>query len=72
MIRSEAVKVEAHLRKTFGNNGIEVDMPKKAGQPGEVRVGSEFIGTLYRDDDEGEVSYSFTMSILEKDLQPNL
>jgi len=43
-------------------------MPEKPGQPVEVRVGPEFIGVLHRDDDEGEVSYSMMMSILEEDL----
>jgi len=38
----------------------------------EVRVDSEFIGVLHRDDDEGEVSYSMMMSILEEDLPPDL
>tara|TARA_A100001037_G_scaffold265351_1_gene256775 strand:- start:743 stop:892 length:150 start_codon:yes stop_codon:yes gene_type:complete len=47
-------------------------MPEKTGQPVEVRVDSEFIGVLYRDDEEGEVSYSMMMSILEEDLPPDL
>ena len=34
----------------------------------EVRVGTDFIGTLHRDEDEGEVSFTLTMAILEEDL----
>ena len=34
----------------------------------EVYIGSEFIGTLYRDEDEGELSYDFNMSIIDIDL----
>jgi len=72
MTRSEVARVQSYLRKTFGNNGIEIDMPEKTGQPVEVRVDSEFIGVLHRDDEEGEVSYSMMMSILEEDLPPDL
>ena len=72
MNRNEVARVQSYLRRTFGNNGIEIDMPEKPGQPVEVRVGSEFIGVLYRDDEEGEISYSMMMSILEEDLPPEV
>ena len=52
MTRGEVARVQSYLRKTFGNNGIEIDMPEKFGQPVEVRINSEFIGVLHRDDDE--------------------
>jgi hypothetical protein len=35
-----------------------------------VTVAGEFIGVLYRDEDEGEVSFSLNISILEEDLPP--
>ncbi|MDP6259748.1 MAG: DUF3126 family protein [Rhodospirillales bacterium] len=34
----------------------------------EVYLTEEFIGTIYRDDEEGEISYDFNMAILEIDL----
>jgi hypothetical protein len=34
----------------------------------EVYVGDEFIGVLFRDDDEGETAYQFQMAILDYDL----
>ena len=34
----------------------------------EVFMEDEFIGTLFRDDEDGEVSYAFNMAILEFDL----
>ena len=33
-------------------------------------LGDEFMGTIYRDDDEGDISYDFNMAILEMDLPP--
>jgi hypothetical protein len=35
----------------------------------EVFVDEEFIGVIYRDDDEGEVAYQFQMAILDYDLK---
>lgn len=68
MTPSEIVRVEAYLRTTFGNSKISIAPPKKPEAPIEVSIAGEFIGVLYRDDDEGEVSYSLNISILEEDL----
>jgi hypothetical protein len=71
MTREEIQQLEAHLRRTFSNDRINVPVPKRGGQPVEVRIGEEFIGVLHRDDEEdGEVSYTFMMSILDFDLPP--
>ena len=70
MTPKEIVTVQDYLRHKFGNDRIAIDQPKKPGAPIEMRIGDEFIGVLYRDDEEGEVSYSLTISILEEDLQP--
>jgi len=34
----------------------------------EVFIGDEFIGVIYRDDEDGELSWNFQMAILEVDL----
>lgn len=70
MTSEEIAKMQDYLRRTFDNNRIFVDKPIQPGAPIEVRVGQEFIGVLYRDEDEGEVSYILNMSILEDDLPP--
>ncbi len=67
----EIARVEDYLRATFGNPKIRIEPPKKRGAPIEVSIGDEFIGVLHRDEDEGEVSYSLTVSILDEDL-PNI
>ena len=38
MTRNEIARVQSYLRKIFANNGIEIDMPEKIGQPVEVRA----------------------------------
>lgn len=68
MTPNEIARVEAYLRTTFGNPRITIEPIKKRGAPIEVSIGGEFIGVLHRDEEEGEVSYSLNISILEEDL----
>lgn len=63
-------RVQAYLRKLFGNERIHIDTPKKAGATIEMRIGDEFVGTVHRDEEDGEVSFSLQMVILEEDLPP--
>lgn len=65
----EIGKVQNYLRKAFGNNRMTVIPPPKEGAPVEVHVGDEFMAVLHRDEDEGEVSYSLVMTILDIDLE---
>ncbi|MCW5696885.1 MAG: DUF3126 family protein [Bauldia sp.] len=68
MNHSEIRKLEAFFQKKFKLPTIEVrQRPKK--DSAELFIGDEFIGVLYRDEDEGEVSYNFTMAILDIDLE---
>lgn len=65
---TEIARVQMYLRRTFGNDKIAVEAPQKAGQSAEVTVAGEFVGTLHRDVEDGEVSYALHVVILEEDL----
>jgi len=65
---TDIARVQAYLRATLGNDRIHIDGPKRKGGTAEVRIGDEFIGTVHRDDDDGEVSFSLMISILDEDL----
>ena len=67
---SDIARVEAYLRTTLGTDRIHIDVPQTRNAPVEVRAGREFIGTLHRDDEDGEVSFSLHITILEEDLPP--
>jgi hypothetical protein len=70
MTPNEIARVQDYLRKTFANDHIAIDLPAKRGAPVEVRVSSEFIGVLHRDDDDDDVSWSLVITILDEDLPP--
>ena len=47
---------------------IEVRARPQKDDSAEVYIGDEFIGVLFRDDEDGDLSYNFTMAILDIDL----
>lgn len=57
----EVSKLDAYLKKVFGNQSIRV-VPK-AGDMAEVFAGEDDLGELTSDEDEGEKSYNFRMVI---------
>jgi len=72
MTPAERAAVQAHLRRLFGNNRINVTAPQRRGGSVELKVGDEFIGTVHRDEEDGEVSYAIHIVVLSEDLDmPN-
>lgn len=70
MNKSEIVRLQRYLREKFGNDKLSLAERKETQDSVEVALDGEFIGVIYRDDDDGDVSYDFNMAILEADL-PN-
>lgn len=69
MDRTEILKLERYLRTTFRLDTIEVRQRPHKDDSAEVYIGDEFVGVLFRDDEDDELSYSFQMAILDYDLQ---
>jgi hypothetical protein len=68
--KSEITRLQKYLQDKFGNQRLTLNVRKEAQDSVEVMLGGEFIGVIYRDEDEGDVSYDFNMAILEMDLPP--
>jgi len=69
-VKSEEIaKLSAYFKQTFGNDGLEVRARPRKTDSAEVYLGGEFLGVLYRDDEDGDLSYSFSMAILDVDLE---
>jgi len=67
LTRGEIWRVEKYMRNLFRLDTITLIERQKSDSV-EVHVGGEFIGVVFKDEEDGEVSYSFTMAILEMDL----
>lgn len=68
MDRSEIARIETYLRSKFKNETITIDAAGRGDGSAEVSIAKEFIGVIFKDDDEGEVSYAFHMAIIDEDL----
>jgi len=70
MTRSEIWRLEKYLRSLFRLDTITVvERPNQADSL-EVHVAGEFVGIIFKDEEDGDVSYAFQMAILEMDLPP--
>ena len=69
MNKDEVARLQAYLRKKFGTRNLEVRARAKKDDSAEVFIGDEFIAVLFREEEEGEVSYQFQMAILDLDLE---
>ena len=68
MTPAEIKSLENYLRKTFELEAIEVRKRTKKQDSVEVFVKEEFVGVIYKDDEDNEVTYQFQMAILADDL----
>ena len=68
MSAQEASRVQNYMQRKFGNSSITVRAREKATDSVEVLLDGEFMGVIYKDEEDGETSYDFNMAILEMDL----
>ena len=69
MDKAEIAKLEAYLRGKFQLPSISVKARALKADSAEVYIGDEFIGVLFRDDDDDDLSWNFSMAILEYDVE---
>ena len=68
MTRSEIWRLEKYLRGLFRLDTITIVERPKQQDSVEVHINGDFIGVLFKDEEDGEISYAFNMAILEMDL----
>lgn len=62
----EIRKLEAYFKKVFQNPNLQVKARPRKDDSAEVYMGDEFLGLVYKDEDDGD--YNFSMAILDIDL----
>lgn len=63
----EIRKLEAYLKRSL-NPALVVKARPRKDDSAEVYLNDEFLGLVYRDDEDGDLSYNFSMAILDVDL----
>ncbi len=67
----ERVRLQEFLRTRFALKGLTVRARANVKDSAEVYLGDEFIATLTKDTEDGDLCYHFTMTILDVDLEGN-
>jgi hypothetical protein len=62
----EIRKLDAYFKRTFQNPQLQVKARPRKDDSAEVYVGDEFLGIVFKDEDDGD--YNFSMAILDIDL----
>jgi hypothetical protein len=65
---AELPKIQAYLERKFGTRGFALKMRERAQDSAEVLLNGEFLALVYKDDEDGEVSYDLNMAIFLEDL----
>jgi hypothetical protein len=65
----EIAKLTNFFRKKFEMPSISVRKRPQKTDSAEVYIGDEFVGVIFRDEEDGELSYNFSMAILDFDLE---
>ena len=66
-VADEIIKLEAYFKRLFNDRMVVKGRPRKD-DSAEVYIGDEFLGIVFRDDEDGDLSYNFSMAILDVDL----
>lgn len=70
MTKTEIQRLQRYLRMKL-NPRLDVKGRERGGEDAaEVELDGEFLAVIFREVDEGELSYQFQMAILEEDLPP--
>ena len=69
MKADEIQRLENYFRKLFNNQTVELRrMPNKDDMV-ELLRNDEFLGTVYRDTEDGDVTYQVNFAVLDIDLE---
>ncbi|WP_319533551.1 DUF3126 family protein [uncultured Cohaesibacter sp.] len=69
MDKTELAKLQNFMRRTLQSPKLEVRTRPRKDDSAEVYVEDEFVGVLFKDEEDGDLSYNFSMAILEFDLE---
>ncbi|MCT4656555.1 MAG: DUF3126 family protein [Cohaesibacter sp.] len=69
MDKNELAKLQNFMRKALQSPNLEVRARPRKNDSAEVYVADEFVGVLFKDDEDDDLSYNFSMAILDYDLE---
>jgi len=67
-LKDDAPRLQTYLRKLFSNQNVRLDLHPKKSDMAELMIDDNFIGPIYYEKEDGEVSYQLQIAILDIDL----
>lgn len=64
----EIKKINDYFNKQFNTNDFSLKVDGNNHDSAEVYFRNEFLGLIYKDDEDGEIAFQFHMTILDEDL----
>jgi hypothetical protein len=70
-IKQDIPRLEKYLRKLFRTEALRIVPNARKADMAEVFIGEDYLAPLYREDEDGDVSYQLQLVILDLDLEDN-
>lgn len=68
-MKNDIPRVQRYLRQLFRTEELRVVPHARKKDMAEVFIGDEYIAPLYREEEDGEVSFQLQIAILDVDLE---
>ena len=68
MNANDTAKVQSYLRQRFGNHKLTLARRENKDDSAELMLEDEFIGVVFRDDEDGDTCYHVQITGLAEDL----
>lgn len=65
--KEETERLQAYLQRKL-NSRLSVEIREKAKDSAEIKLDGEFLGTVYKDEEDGDTSYDINVVVLGDDL----
>ncbi|MCP4934624.1 MAG: DUF3126 family protein [bacterium] len=69
MKKEELGRLQAYMRGVFRLDELQIKARPQKNDSAEVYIADEFVGVIYRDDEDEDLCYNFQMAILDFDLE---
>ena len=69
MKKEELGRLQKYMRGVFELETLKIKARPQKDDSAEVFIGEEFVGVIYRDDEDEDLCYNFQMAILDFDLE---
>jgi len=64
----EIKQINDYLNNKFKTQEFVIKKRKSIDDSCEIYIGEEFLGLIYKEEEDGEIAYQFHMTILQEDL----